>query len=178
MHRYVFAVLCLIGVFAISADAQNATIEPISIPVGAIVTFHLQTRLNPASANELDALPKGTLIRVRVSSAMDSTVDHDGSEFRGALIAPILSGKNVVVPSGAEARGLLVLLRSRNHPAGFRYELLITKIIESGRTLDLTASLNASLVDADKSHETPVGSEPLARPGTPVPPGSKLPAAN
>lgn len=176
MHRYVFAVLCLIGVFAISVDAQRANIEPISIPAGAIVIFHLQTRLDPPSANELDELPKGTLIRVRIAGAIDSTVDRDGSDFRGELVSPILSGKDVVVASGAEARGLLVLLRSRNHPEGFRYELLMTKIIDDGRTLDLTASLNASLNDADKSHEAETGCEPSARPDAAV--LHKLPAAN
>jgi hypothetical protein len=36
------------------------------------------------------------------------------------------------------------LLRSRNHPEGFRYELLITSLNDRGKNYDLTASLNSS----------------------------------
>jgi hypothetical protein len=148
MYRNVLAVLCLIGVFAMSADAQKAAVEPIAIDVGTILSFHLQTRLNPADVNQLDALPKGTLLRIRMLSTVDSMADRDGSEFGGVLVSPILSGKDVIVPTGAEARVLLVLLRSRHHPEGFRYELLLTKVTANGKSLDLTASLNASLVDS------------------------------
>jgi hypothetical protein len=44
-------------------------------------------------------------------------------------------------------RGLLVLLRSKTHPEGFRYELLITRLIDHGKSYDLTASLNPSFLD-------------------------------
>ena len=178
MYRYVFAALCFIGVLATSADAQKATVEPIAIDAGTILSFHLQSRLNPSDANQLDALPKGTVLRIRLLSAVDSTADRDGAEFRGQLVSPILAGKDVIVPAGAEARVILVLLRSRNHPEGFRYELLVTKIIEGGTSRDLTASLNASLMDSTKSREPAAAPEPATGPDAPVPPVDKLPAAN
>jgi hypothetical protein len=53
----------------------------------------------------------------------------------------------VIVRSEAEVRGLLVLLRSRSHPDGFRYELLVTGITDRGKSYDLTASLNPSFLD-------------------------------
>jgi len=41
-------------------------------------------------------------------------------------------GDGVVIHSEAEVRGLLVLLRSKNHPNGFRYELLLTELSDQG----------------------------------------------
>jgi hypothetical protein len=41
-----------------------------------------------------------------------------------------------------------VLLRSRNHPEGFRYELLVTSLTDHEKTYDVTASLNPSFFDA------------------------------
>jgi hypothetical protein len=79
---------------------------------------------------------------------IDSAVDTDGTEFHGTLTAPLLLGSEVVVPSDAEVRGLLVLLRSRSHPDGFRYELLLTGLTDRGKSYDLTASLNPSFLDS------------------------------
>lgn len=179
MYRYVFVVLCFPGLFAMPANAQKTTIEPLSISAGTVLTFHLQTRLNPSTGNELDALPKGTLIRVKMANAVDSAVDRDGSAFRGALISSIVSGKEVIFPAGSEARGLLVVLRSQNHPEGFRYELLITKVVSNDKSLDLTASLSASLVDSGNEREASRGPEPAKNPeGVAIPPAGKVPASN
>jgi len=43
------------------------------------------------------------------------------------------------------------LLRSRNHPEGFRYELLVTSLTDHAKTYAVTASLNASFFDAGAS---------------------------
>jgi len=40
-----------------------------------------------------------------------------------------------------------VLLRSKTHPEGFRYELLVTGLTDRGKSFDLTASLNSSFLD-------------------------------
>jgi hypothetical protein len=45
-------------------------------------------------------------------------------------------------------RGILALLRSRSHPDGFRYELLITRLTDHGKSYVLTASLKPSLADS------------------------------
>ncbi len=89
--------------------------------------------------------------------SIDSAVDRDGTEFHGTLAAPLVLGEEVIVRSEAEVRGLLVLLRSRSHPQGFRYELLVTRLTDRGKSYVLTASLNPSFLD----------------PGVPPSPGSK-----
>jgi hypothetical protein len=63
-------------------------------------------------------------------------------------VESVSAGGRVIVHPESEVRGILVLLRSRNHPEGFRYELLVTSITDHAKTFDLTASLNPSFVDA------------------------------
>jgi hypothetical protein len=157
MQRYALAVLCLCGVLTCQARGQKTTAEPVQIASGTILIFHLQTRLSPGAGNETDILPKGTVLKVKLLNTVDSKVDRDGSEFRGEVVSSVLSGNEVVLHSESEVRGLLALLRSKNHPEGFRYELLITKVSDHGKSYDLTASLSPSFVDG----------------GTPQPPTTK-----
>jgi hypothetical protein len=142
------AVLCSIGLLASSAPAQSPEVAPIRVAAGTVLKFHLQTRLHPTAADALDALPKGTVLPVRMLDTVDSAVDTDGTEFHGTLTAPLLLGTEVVVSAEAEVRGLLVLLRSRNHPEGFRFELLLTELTDRGKSYDITASLNPSFLDS------------------------------
>jgi len=109
--------------------------------------FHLQTRFNPDVENEADLLPKGTLLHVKLLSAVDSDTARDGAELRGVLTEAVSSRDKVVVHRDAEAQLLFVVLRNRTHPQGFRFELIVTQVIDKGKPLDLTASLGASFAD-------------------------------
>jgi len=149
MHRFGLVLLCSVCVFGVAARAQTANIEPIHAQLGAVLTFHLQTRLNPTDRNEMDVLPRGTVLRVKMLNGVDSSVDRDGSEFHGEVVDSVSAGSKVIVHSESEVRGILVLLRSKNHPEGFRYELLVTSLTDHAKTYDLTASLNPSFLDAD-----------------------------
>lgn len=161
MHRSLVAVLCSASLLTTSAYAQTPAIAPVRVTAGTVLKFHLQTRLKPAANDSMDALPKGTILQVRMLDAIDSASNPDGTEFHGVLVASLVMGDEIVVPAEAEVQGLLVLLRSRTHPEGFRYELLVTRLSDRGKSYDLTASLNPSLLD----------------PGTPSPSDSK-PSAN
>ena len=159
MRHSFAAVLCSISLLASATPAQSPDIAPVRVIAGTVLKFHLQTRLTPTAGDALDALPKGTVLQVRMLDTVDSAADSDGTEFHGTLTAPVLLGDEVIVRSEAEVRGLLVLLRSRSHPEGFRYELLVTHLTDHGKSYDLTASLNPSFLD----------------PGTQPAPGSKSP---
>ena len=154
MHRFGLVFLCSVCVLGGTARGQNANIEPIHARPGAVLTFHVQTRLNPTDRNETDALPHGTVIRVKMLNGVDSGVDRDGSEFRGEVVDSVSAGSKVIVHSESEVRGILVLLRSKSHPDGFRYELLVTSLTDHGKTYDLTASLNSSFFDAGAATPT------------------------
>lgn len=169
MSRLLAVVLCALGVFAVSTPAQvsSSGVEPLRFPAGTILAFHLQTRLRHSDADPLDVLPQGTVVHVKILNAIDSGVDRDGSEFQGSIVSDISIGDGVVIHSDAEVRGLLVLLRSRNHPDGFRYELLLTQITDGGKSYPLTASLNSSFFD---SSAQPVSATPTAAtPAAPAP---------
>jgi hypothetical protein len=176
MRGFVTLALCAISVSG--AYGQSSGIQPVQVSAGAVVSFYSQTRLNPESRNVLDDLPKRTVLKVRLLDAIDSNVDRDGLEFRGSLMTPLAAGNEVIVHAEAEVHGLLVLLRSRNHPDGFRYELLITSISDNGKSYELTASLNPSFLDAASTR----GSHPVAEAGEtakePVANTVKLPAIN
>jgi hypothetical protein len=85
-------------------------------------------------------------------------------------------------------RGLLVLLRSKNHPDGFRYELLLTQITDGAKSYPLTASLNSSFFDSSAQPVSPnpassapaattkVETKESAKPD--VPSNAKLPASS
>src|SRR6266705_7063586 len=109
MHRSLVAVLCLISLLASASHGQGPSIAPMRVAAGTVLKFHVQTRLNPTSGDALDALPKGTILQVRVLDSIDSASDRDGTEFHGTLAAPLVSGGQVIVRNEAEVRGLLVL---------------------------------------------------------------------
>jgi hypothetical protein len=184
MSRLLAAVLCAVSVFAVSSFAQVSTpgIEPIRVPAGTVLAFHLQTRLRHTDGDPIDAFPKGTVLHVKILGPIDSNVDRDGSEFRGAVAADLSIGDGVVIHSDAEVRGLLVLLRSRTHPNGFRYELLLTELSDHGKSYLLTASLNNSffdpgpqpIADASSGNSATTKAEAKELPRAPAPGNTKL----
>ena len=163
--------LCLAPFFPKAAQAQAQTqtqaqaqtqaqsqtqsepykIEQVHAAAGSVLTFYLHARLNPADGDAVDGLPKGSLLRVKMLDSIDSTVNPDGTEFHGTVVSALASEGEVVIHTESEVRGILALLRSRSHPEGFRYELLITSLTDQGKTYTLTASLNPSFADSAAS---------------------------
>jgi hypothetical protein len=148
VRHFVPLVLCAIGFSMFTAQAQNSpgssSVAPLRIPAGTIVNFQLQTRLK-AAADALNELPKGTLLRVKLLDSIDSAADQDGSAFHGLIVSSVAWGNRVVIHPDAQVRGLFALLRSTSHPEGFRYELLITGLIDRGQSFTLTAFLDPGL---------------------------------
>lgn len=151
MKRIALVALCLVSALASTTHSQASRVDPLRASTGTVLTFYVHARLNPTSADSLDGLPKGTLLRVKMLDSIDSAVDADGTEFHGLVVSGLVSSGEVVIHPGSDVRGILALLRSRNHPEGFRYELLITNLTDHGKSYALTASLNPSLAD---SHPT------------------------
>lgn len=148
MRRIALLVLCFVGAFVANTRGQVFHPEPVHVPAGTVLTFYLHARLNPTDGDTLDGLPKGTLLRVKMLDSIDSAINADGAEFHGTVISGLTSSGEVMIHSGSEVRGILALLRSRSHPEGFRYELLITDLTDHGKSYALTASLNPSLADS------------------------------
>jgi len=147
MKRIAIA-LCCASAFASIASGQTSGIVPVHVAAGNVLTFYLHARLNPTEGDSLDGLPKGTLLRVKMLNSIDSAVNADGTEFHGTVMSGLTSSGELVIHPGSEVRGILALLRSRSHPEGFRYELLITGLTDHGKSYALTASLTPSLSDS------------------------------
>jgi hypothetical protein len=152
-----------------AVQSAGATVPPLRVPAGTVLTFHLQTRLRPIADDPLNALPQGTTLNVKILRPIDSTVDRDGSEFHGWVVSDLSLGNGVVIHAESEVRGLLVLLRSRSHPNGFRYELLLTELTDHGKSYPLTASLNTSFFDsgAQPAAATKVAAKDSSKPTAP-----------
>jgi hypothetical protein len=133
--------------FAAPGFSQSASISPLKIPAGSVVQFQLQSRLSPSQTDAADALPPGTPLRIKLLDPIDSRVEQDGSAFQGILMEPLQQNDHVIVGANAEVHGLLALLRSRQHPEGFRYELLVTSLVDGGKSYVVTASLDPSLFE-------------------------------
>jgi hypothetical protein len=144
--------------FAAPSFCQSANISPLEIPAGAVVNFQLQSRLSPSATDPADALPAGTTLRIKLLNAIDSRVDQDGSAFQGVLVSPLEQNNHVVLGANAEVHGLFALLRSRQHPDGFRYELLVTNVVDGGRSYVVTASLDSSLFEPTARRTAPAQS--------------------
>ncbi|PYT80247.1 MAG: hypothetical protein DMG40_13385 [Acidobacteria bacterium] len=147
MKRIAPVVLLFVAAFETSTHGQASHVDAVHVQAGTVQTFYLHARLNPTSGDSVDGLPKGTLLRVKMLDSIDSSVNADGTEFHGTVVSGLTSSGELVIHSGSEVRGILALLRSRSHPEGFRYELLITDLTDHGKSYTLTASLNPSLAD-------------------------------
>ncbi len=151
MRGMQIGILCVLCLWVRPLFPQSSDPTPMHFSAGEVLTFYSQSRLHPSSDNPLDALPKGTALRVKLLEGIDSTTKTDGAAFHGILELPLADTHNAtLVEEHAEVRGLFVLLRSKMHPEGFRYELLLTGISVHGKMQDLTATLNSSLSDTTK----------------------------
>jgi hypothetical protein len=100
------------------AHTESSEVAQIQVVVRTVLPFHLQNRLNSVAGNQLDILPAGTVLNVRMLDSIDSTMNRDGAPFRGLVVSSLVSGNRVVIDSEAEVHCLLVLLRSKRHPMG------------------------------------------------------------
>lgn len=148
MKRIALVALCLVGLLPTTTRGQGFKIEQVRVSAGTVLTFYLHARLDATSGDSVDSLPKGSLLRVKMLDSIDSAINADGTEFHGTVVSGLASSGEVVIHPESEVRGILALLRSRSHPEGFRYELLITSLTDHGKSYTLTASLNPSLADS------------------------------
>ncbi|MGB7025550.1 MAG: hypothetical protein WBD73_17310 [Candidatus Acidiferrales bacterium] len=145
-------VLFAVSLFSLPAWGAPPSIGQVRVHAGSVLKFQLQTRLKASNSDSMDAFPAGTVLRVKMLETIDSTRDADGTPFRGVLLSSLASGTEIVAHADADVTGMLVLLRSREHPDGFRYVLLVTKISDGDKSYPVTAAVASSLYDSsDKS---------------------------
>ena len=148
MRRVPALAVCFLGFFAPAVRGQSLSVKPIQIESGMVLNFRLQTRIQASAGDPLNTFPDGTVLPVKMLDSAHLWADADGVPFRGTVVGSLMVADHVVIHPGAEVRGLQILLRNRNHPDGFRYELLITDLIDQGEAHTITASFDPASGEA------------------------------
>lgn len=82
-------------------------------------------------------IPAGTVITVQMMDSVDSTRDRAGQEFNGSVVAPVVIGERIVIPSGADARVRLVTATSAGRMSGTsELALQLSGVTIAGNTYD------------------------------------------
>src|SRR5260370_29293103 len=109
--RLLSAVL-ITGTLALSSDSRLNAHAEVSLQNADRAATPTQLRQDPVPVR-LTA-PAGTLVRVRLNSALRTGVTRPGDRFTGVLTAPIISRRVTPVPPGAAVTGAV----PRSRPSG------------------------------------------------------------
>ncbi|HVB34850.1 MAG TPA: BON domain-containing protein [Patescibacteria group bacterium] len=126
---------------AAQAASPEAEPEPSSIaPEPAPAMNEAPVRPAPPPP-EVITIPQGTAVPVRMIDSVNSVVNHTGDILHASLTKPILVGKQLVAPKGADVYLRLVEVRSAGHLAG-RSELRIElyRIVIQGTSYPLISN--------------------------------------
>jgi hypothetical protein len=168
--RYISTLLvCALVLSAGSTRGQTLGVKPIQFESGTVFSFQLQPRLQARAGDPLNRIPSGTLLQVKMLDTARRDSEADGFPFRGTVMSSLTVGGQVIIHSEAEVQGIQILLRNKNHPEGFRYELLITDLTDQGQSYTITAFFDPTFGEAngETSPHTYAGS-PEGSPTRPV----------
>ena len=86
-------------------------------------------------------LPAGTVITVRLASAVGSKTSNTGDHFNATIATPVESGGKVVLPKGAEALGKVVeAVPQGRFKGGASLSLALESVTISGDAYDIKTS--------------------------------------
>lgn len=104
-------------------------------------------------------LPAGTVITVRLGSAVGSKLSHSGDHFSSSVATPVAVGGKVVVPSGAEASGTVVQAVPRGRfKGGAVLKLALESVTIKGDSYDVhTSSVSRYLKGKGKRTAAMIG---------------------
>jgi hypothetical protein len=137
MHRHLvtFASLFLILSAAISIGCSSKPAEESSdssAPTSKSVSF-----FGPKEVT----LPAGTVLTVRLASALGSKTSNTGDRFNATIAAPVESGGKVVLPKGAELQGKVVDAKSQGRfKGGASLSLALESVTVGGEAYDIKTS--------------------------------------
>jgi hypothetical protein len=159
--------VCVACLISAGAGAQTVAVKPIQFMSGTVLTFHLQTRLKVDAGDVLNDFPADATLQVKMLSSTGPAANPDGIPFQGIVMLPLSVAGSVVIHPGALVNGLQVLLRNKNHPEGFRYELLITNVVNQGESHTVSAFFDTP---SSGTNESKLSGPDLATTGATVAP--------
>ena len=116
----------------------------------------------PGTAARTEApasLPAGTVLTVRLGQALGSKASHQGDEFMATLAEPVESNGNVLIPEGANARGVVEeAVPLGKFKGGARLRISLKEVTISGKSYPVeTSSVERSEKGKGKRSATMIG---------------------
>jgi hypothetical protein len=96
-------VLAVLGFSACTSPPSATT--AVSPVVTAASPANTQPPVATAASESRKRIPAGTILRVRLYTAIDTSRNHDGDSFIASLSAPITVDEKTVLPKGTVVRG-------------------------------------------------------------------------
>jgi len=136
------------GTSAKPAPASGAKAAP-----GAATTAAAVPSAAPSS------LPAGTVLTVRLGQALGSRASHSGDEFMATLAEPVESNGNVLIPEGANARGVVEeAVPLGKFKGGARLKISLKEVTIGGKSYPVeTSSVSRSEKGKGKRSATLIG---------------------
>ena len=150
------------GAAATEAAAPSGSTAPAPANVPATTgrkSAASSTASAPAPAPAPAAIPAGTVLTVRLGSALGSKASRPGDEFEATLAEPVESNGNVLIPEGATARGVVEeAVPLGKFKGGARLRLSLKQITVSGKSYPVeTSSVERSEKGKGKRTATMIG---------------------
>ena len=151
-NKALVRIFMVVGLFALCGCGQSSS--PPSTPGAADTSSGNSAPSGGQKASEPLFAPKpivveaGTPIRVTVDQSVSSKTSNPGDHFEASLAAPVIVDGKVVIPSGARARGTVIVAKSAGKFKG-NAELGVTldSITVNGETYSLQTT---SVTEAGK----------------------------
>jgi len=152
LNKALVRIFMVVGLFALCGCGQSSS--PPSTPGAADTSSGNSAPSGGQKPSEPLFAPKpivveaGTPIRVTVDQSVSSKTSNPGDHFEASLAAPVIVDGKVVIPSGASARGTVIVARSagkfKGNPEqrvtldsinvnGQSYALKTTSVTEAGK---------------------------------------------
>jgi tetratricopeptide (TPR) repeat protein len=172
MHRITPKLALLLTCITIttSTDAQQTELGTFRISAGAIVIFHL--------VKTYESCPVGTVLRVKISAAVDSQVNKSGEPVHGVLARPLACNNQTFLVAGTEVTGDFEEFGGQGDSPASYYGIEI-KMVEAGEKshwLDAitpaprpSAATNSVAIQKGAGKKEPVPAKSRARKPAPDP---------
>jgi hypothetical protein len=112
--------------------------------------------ISPTGEFIFNGIPEGTVITVRLQSAVSSADSRAGDSFQAVLAEPIVVDGKIVVPSGTAVTGSVVAAKNSggsNDPGYLR--ITLASIVVNGRSIPLEASSIFAKGGDHEKHRSP-----------------------
>lgn len=87
-------------------------------------------------------IPAGTVITVRLSSALGSKTSQTGDPFEATVADPVAVGDKTVIPTGASAGGTVVEAKAKGKIKGeARLKLALNRVTIKGKTYEIQTTM-------------------------------------